>query len=188
SNRHLQAQSHTIYRAVYQQFVGHVRRPVVLIDWSDLDTHKGCFLLRASVAFNGRGIAIYQEVHGANTKEKRSTHRDFLTKLSDIINKDTTPIIVTDAGYKTTWLRQVIALGWDYVGRVRKPMMYADKAAQWQHISELYKQATTRPKGFSSSICRNQPLACNLVLYKSKNKGRHSLTQHNKPRQSKRSK
>ncbi|MFT5840771.1 MAG: hypothetical protein ACI9UT_003285, partial [Flavobacteriales bacterium] len=30
-----------------------------LIDWSDIDTHKGYFLLRAFVAFNGRGVSIY---------------------------------------------------------------------------------------------------------------------------------
>jgi hypothetical protein len=30
-------------------------------------------LLRASVAFSGRGVAIYQEVHGMSTKEKRYT-------------------------------------------------------------------------------------------------------------------
>jgi hypothetical protein len=42
-----------IYRAIYTQYANASARPIILIDWSDLDTHKGCFLLRASVAFNG---------------------------------------------------------------------------------------------------------------------------------------
>ncbi|WP_293759188.1 transposase [uncultured Paraglaciecola sp.] len=84
-------------------------------------------MLRASVAFKGRGVAIYQEIHGASTKEKRCTHKAFLAKLNSIIDKDTKPIIVTDAGYKTTWFRDVIELGWDFAGRVRKPMMYVNQ-------------------------------------------------------------
>jgi len=188
SNPLIQRETFSIYRAVYKQFASVSLRPIILIDWSDLDTHKGCFLLRASVAFNGRGVSIYQEVHGANTKEKRCTHKAFLEKLSRIVGDDTKPIIVTDAGYKTTWFRDVIALDWDFVGRVRKPMMFLNQEQIWQHTSELYKRATAKPKGFASSICRNHPLASNLVLYKGKNKGRHSLTQHNIPKQSKRSK
>jgi hypothetical protein len=48
-----------IYQAIYTQYANALSRLIILIDWSDLDTHKGCFLLRASVAFNGRGVAIY---------------------------------------------------------------------------------------------------------------------------------
>jgi hypothetical protein len=100
-------------------------------------------LLRASVAFNGRGVAIYQEVHGMSTKEKRGTHKAFLAKLKTIIDDDVEPIIVTDAGYKTTWFRDVIALGWDFAGRVLKPMRYVNRKEGWEHTSELYKRATS---------------------------------------------
>ena len=79
------------------------------------------------MAFNGRGVAIYQEVHGMSTKEKRCAHKVFLAKLKTIIDDDAQPIIVTDAGYKTTWFKEVIALGWDFAGRVRKPMMYVNQ-------------------------------------------------------------
>jgi hypothetical protein len=140
------------------------------------------------VAFKGRGVAIYQEIHGASTKEKRCTHKAFLAKLNSIIDKDTKPIIVTDAGYKTTWFRDVIELGWDFAGRVRKPMMYVNQQEDWEHTSELYKKATGQPLGFASHICRSRPLTCTLVLFKGKKKGRHSLTRHNIPWQSKCSK
>jgi hypothetical protein len=188
SNKHIHTERISIYRAIYTQYANASSRPIILISWSDLDTHKGCFLLRASVAFNGRGVAIYQEVHGMNTKEKRCTHKAFLAKLKTIIDDDAKPIIVTDAGYKTTWFREVIALGWDFAGRVRKPMMYVNQKEDWEHTSELYKRATSQPIGFTRHICRSQPLACTLVLFKGKNKGRHSLTRHNIARQSKCSK
>ena len=188
SNKHLYTESLGIYRAIYQQYASASSRPVILVDWSDLDTHKGCFLLRASVAFNGRGIAIYQEIHGADTKERRATHKAFLAQLHRIVDKDVKPIIVTDAGYKTTWFRDVIALGWDVAGRVRKPMKYLNRHEEWVHIDELYKEANTRGKAFTSQICESQPLSCNLVLFKGKNKGRHSYTRQNTRRQCKVSK
>jgi hypothetical protein len=142
------------YQAIYTRYANASSRPMILIDWSDLDTHKGCFLLRASVAFNGRGVAIYQEIHGMSTKEKRGTHKAFLAKLKTIIDDDVEPIIVTDAGYKTTWFRDVIALGCDFAGRVRKPMRYVNQKEDWEHTSELYKRATSQPKGFTSHTCQ----------------------------------
>jgi hypothetical protein len=102
SNKHMVNEQLPIYRAIYTQYANASSRPIILIGWSDLDTHKGCFLLRASVVFNGRGVVIYQEVHGMSTKEKRCTHKTFLSKLKMIIDEDAKPIIVTDAGYKTT--------------------------------------------------------------------------------------
>ena len=188
SNKHIVNEQIPIYRAIYTQYANASLRPVILIDWSDLDTHKGCFLLRASVAFNGRGVAIYQEVHDMSTKEKRCTHKAFLAKLKTIIDDEAKPIIVTDAGYKTPWFKEIIALGWDFAGRVRKPMMYVNQEDEWEHTTELYKRATSQPIGFTSHICRREPLACTLVLFKGKSKGRHSLTQHNNIRQSKHSK
>jgi hypothetical protein len=188
SNEHIQNGALSIYGALYHQFVGNSSRPIVLVDWSDLDTHKGCFLLRASVACHGRGVSIYQEIHGVGTKETPRTHKAFLAKLNTIIPASVTPIIVTDAGYKTVWFRQVKDLGWDFAGRVRKPMMYVNRKQEWEHIEVLYKQARRRPKGFEGQICRSRPLACTLVLFKGKNKGRHSLTQHNAKRRSKKSK
>jgi hypothetical protein len=136
SSKHILEEALSIYKAIYKQFTSASSRPIILIDWSDSDTHKGCFLLRASVAFKGRGVAIHQEIHGASTKEKRCTYKAFLAKLNSIIDKDTQPIIVTDAGYKTTWFRDVIELGWDFAGRVRKPMMYVNQQEDWEHTSE----------------------------------------------------
>jgi hypothetical protein len=105
------------------------------------------------VVFNGRGVAIYQEVHGMSTKEKRYT-QGVLAKLNAIIDDDVKPILVADAGYKTTWLRDVIALGCDFAGRVRKPMRYVNQKEDWEHTSELYKRATSQPKGFTSHTCQ----------------------------------
>ena len=81
------------------------------------------------LAFDGRSITLYEEVHDINTKEKPATHKCFLRTLKHIINDDSVkPIMVTDAGFKAPWFRAVLKLGWDYVGRTRLLSHYHDGA------------------------------------------------------------
>lgn len=49
SNRRLQGERVGIYSALTQQLIGSQQRPVMIVDWSDMDECKRHFLLRASV-------------------------------------------------------------------------------------------------------------------------------------------
>lgn len=175
SNHHLLSEVPSLYMAVSHLFC-HAKHPVITVDWSDLDDHKGRFLLRAAMAVKGRPVTLYQEVHCIKTKEKPTTHKQFLTRLSSILPSGCQPIIVTDAGFKSPWFRQVLKLGWHVVGRVRKPHFYSlDQGKQWQCISKLHQQASVRPKRFDQArIARYKPFECTLVLVKQKNQGRHA--------------
>ena len=129
-------------------------------------------------------------MHCNKTKEKPATHKAFLKRLHAILPRHCRPIIVTDAGYKSPWFREVLALGWDIVGRVRKPHFYSlDSGNTWQCIRHLYDQATCRPKRFDSSqIVRSNPFTCTLVLFKQKAKGRYASNPDGTRKASKRSK
>ena len=177
SNANLLRETPTIYAATCHLLCSHIARPVISVDWSDLDEHKGHFLLRAAISLKGRPITLYQEVHCNKTREKQATHSAFLNTLRAILPSQCRPIIVTDAGYKSPWFREVLAVGWDIVGRVRRPHFYSpDNGNTWQCIRHLYTQATNRPKRFNNSqIVRSNPFACTLVLFKQKSKGRHAL-------------
>lgn len=188
SNRNLMMESTGIYRELSTLTVGHCKRPIILIDWSDLDEYKRHFLLRATLASNGRGLCVYEEVHGLSTKEKPSTHTLFLQRLAQMLPDDCKPIIVTDAGFKTPWFRSVLALGWDFVGRARLPNFYSIAYDHWQSITHLYQQATSCPKSYMGKIARSNPLACQLVLFKGKVKGRHAINRSGQTKQSKHSK
>ena len=48
SNKHIVNEQLPIYRAIYTQYANASLRPVILIDWSDLDTHKGGILREES--------------------------------------------------------------------------------------------------------------------------------------------
>jgi hypothetical protein len=175
SNANLQREGPLIYTLICRLFCTS-KHPVIAIDWSDLDEHKGHFLLRAAMTVKGRPVTLYQEVHSNKTKEKPATHKAFLGNLHAMLPADCQPIIVTDAGYKSPWFREVQALNWKFVGRVRKPHFYSlDKGNTWQCISQLYQQASCRPKRFDNAqIARSKPFACTLILMKQKNKGRHA--------------
>ena len=188
SNQHLQREAPYLYMVICQLFCT-AKHPVIAVDWSDLDEYKGHFLLRAAIVLKGRPITLYQEVHSNKTKEKLATHKAFLEMLKGMLPGNCQPIIVTDAGYKSPWFREVLALNWHIVGRVRKPHFYSlDGGNAWQCITHLYQQASHLPKRFDNAkIARRNPFACTLVLVKQNRKGRHAVNPDGSPKQSKRS-
>ena len=185
SNVHLQQESLSIYAHMCHLFASK-GRPIISVDWSDLDARKQHFLIRAVVAFQGRPFTLYEEVHGIKTKEKPKTHKYFLSTLKSLLPKETKPIIVTDAGFKMPWMELVKSLDWDYVGRVRRPRKFFDEESQsWHCISHLFTKASQTPKPLSLKIGEKKPYWCHLALYKEKPKGRHSLNQDGSTKASK---
>lgn len=186
SNRHLLTEVPFLYAVLCQMFCS-ARHPVISVDWSDLDTHKGHFLLRAAISVKGRPVTLYQEVHCAKTKEKPTTHKAFLEILRTILPSTCQPIIVTDAGYKSPWFRAVSEHKWYIVGRIRKPhFCSAGPENHWQSVTCFYELAGTRPKRFDNArITKSHPFDCTLVLVRNKNKGRHALNAHGRRKTSK---
>jgi len=174
SNSHLHAELFEVTRCICQQCVGTRTRPVILIDWSDLDAYKRHFVLRAAMALEGRSVTLYEEVHTLETKEKRQTHRRFLQQLKSLLPANCKPILVTDAGFRTTWFLEVEALGWDWVGRVRnRHYLRWASGGRWFDAKQCYPWAGSVPKSLGEGVLtvRNQ-VACRLVIVKDKLKGR----------------
>lgn len=188
SNRCLTRELPGIYNLTARLFTSLTPHPLIHVDWSDLDEYKRHFLLRASMAFDGRSITLYEEVHDISSKEKPATHKAFLAVLQAMLPHDSIPIIVTDAGFKSPWFRTVRQFGWHYVGRARKPNFYHVGDDNWQCISSLYPTATRTPKSFAGQLCRYHPMDTLFVLYKQQPKGRHKVNRSGEPCRSKHSK
>lgn len=178
SNTYLHHEHRDIYHAVSKIIIGATRRPVILVDWSDLDDRKQHFLLRAAVALEGRSLTIYEEVHTIKTKEKPEVHRVFLKRIKEMLNEKCTPIIVTDSGFRTPWFKEVEKLGWDWVGRIRHRHYYStDKESEWIAAKSLYCQASSLAKYIGQVyLTKRDPITCGLVLCKGKAKGRIKKT------------
>lgn len=174
SNPHIHAESIEIYRALCHQYIGSQKRPIILIDWSDMDEHKQHFVLRAAIASEGRSITLYEETHTVETKEKGSTHRAFLQQLKILLPMSCQPILVTDAGFRTTWFLEVSAQGWDWVGRVRnRHYMRWNNGGRWFNAKRCYESATTRPVHLGEGILtQRNHVPCQFVIYQGKLKGR----------------
>ena len=143
SNRHLHGQRVKHYQGLCRPLIGARTRPVLLVDWSDLDARKRHYLL-PSVAVNGRSATVYEEVHRLASKDKRRTHRAFLQQLQAVLPVGCRPIIVTDAGFRTPWFQQVEALGWDWVGRIRnRHKMRWCSGGRWFDANRCYQQASS---------------------------------------------
>ena len=103
-------------------------QPCVLVDWSDIDTTKSLFLLRAAVSVGGRALTVYEAVYGRYAN--RQDMEKFLETLAQVLPQNCRPVIVTDAGFKSPWFRRVAARGWSYVGRVRRRFLPAQSLSQ----------------------------------------------------------
>lgn len=144
-NRHLHGERAGIYRAIAQTLLAGIRRPVIIIDWSDLEPRRQWLVIKAAAAVGGRAISLYEKVYPMKRYNSPQTHREFLAALKSVLPAECEPIIVTDAGFRGPWFKAVEAQGWDWVGRIRNKIKYYDTRSQrWQFTDTLYQKATAR--------------------------------------------
>jgi len=183
SNPHLALESMEIARVQCHHLLGSRTRPAIIVDWSDMDKYKQHFVLRAGITLEGRCLTLYEEVHTIKTKEKLQTHAIFLERLSKIIPKGCAPILITDAGFRTTWFKLVQALGWDWIGRVRnRHYMRWSSGGRWFNAKQCYQQASSRPKYLGEGVLtiRNK-IDCQFIVYQGKLKGRKHYNRFGEP-------
>ena len=167
SNPHLYGEIGTIYSLTAQSLIGHQHRPIILVDWSDLDPRKQHFLLRASVAIEGRSLTLFEQAYPVTQKEKPSVHKCFMETLKSMLPPTCKPIIVSDAGFRVPWFKLVESLGWDYVGRVRNATFCKNETDEdWHPIKDLYNKASSIEKSLGAyQLSRRTPFGCYMVVY-----------------------
>jgi hypothetical protein len=134
-----------IYAAIARAILNGVKRPVIVVDWSDFEPGRKLILLRAAVPIGGRAITVYERVFPFARYNSPSAHREFLVALQTIVPERCKPIIVTDAGFRGPWFHTVQQLGWDFVGRIRNRIKYLNRATdRWCFTDSLYKLATPK--------------------------------------------
>lgn len=176
-----------IYRALAQWVLGEQRRPVILVDWSDLSADRHYHVLRASLPVGGRALTLYDEVHPNAKLGNPTVQALFLKTLNTLLPESCCPIIVSDAGFRNPWFRAVQAMGWDFVGRVGgHTMISPHNKANWIRVEPVFDTATTRPKYLGHiDLSRNTPLACHAYLVKKKKQDRVNKTVFGERRTSK---
>lgn len=189
-NKHLFEERHAIYQAVTCALIGKNKRPIILVDWSDYTYDRSQILLRASVPVGGRALTLYEEVHPYKYYGNVHIEKDFLKELQRLLPMACLPILVTDAGFTGPWFKAVHKLGWDYIGRLPKSLLYRHRDEQdWLQCKGLFAQATPKPCYYGEvELIRSNPFTCHLYHYRRANKGRYKQTLYGKRAQSKHSK
>jgi len=179
SNVHLHAERAAIDHEMARWLLRGAQ-PVILIDWSDLKADKSWCLLRAAVPVGGRTLTLLDMVVPGREQGAPGPEKRFLQQLRTLVPDGVTPVLVTDAGFRTPWFRAVSALGWHWVGRLRgrtqvKPRHKPDTLDQWVDSRQLHVLASTTPHELPPMLAnRSDPIECRLVLYAKARQGRRS--------------
>lgn len=170
-NSNLQGERKDFYKAIARKAIGSLTEIDVLVDWSPAGKYKkGLHVLKASLAYEGRSVTLYEEVHPAKVLGNFKVHQQFLLKLKEILPSHCHPLIITDAGFNTDWFELVLSHNWDFEGRVRgKKMFKFERAYNWKSISFLHKKANSTPKYMGCiQLTKSRKFECELYLYQDK--------------------
>ncbi len=177
SNKFFQNKNICIYQRIINLVVGTKVRPIIIVDWTKLPNSKS-HAIRAAVATEGRAITIYEEMHPKINENNTKIQSCFLSTLKQLLPSECRPIIVTDAGFRGPWFRDVLKLNWDYVGRVLHSNTCYNDGNKIRKCTSLYKFATTSPKHLGKMILNNRDgLETSFYLIKQKPKGRKHYLQ-----------
>lgn len=144
-NCHLHREWAGVYRAIARTLPAKVRRPVLVVDWSDFECggSRKWAMIKAAVPVGGRAVVIYSRAFPFKRYNTPGAHREFLQGLMATLPDDCRPILITDAGFRGPWFRAVEAVGWDWVGRIRNKIKYLNElTGRWCFTESLYKSAS----------------------------------------------
>jgi hypothetical protein len=165
-NEKLHGEMVLFFYSIARVLVGGKQRPVILVDWTEAGLEHVALI--AALPTDGRALTVYAEVHPLKKVGNAAVQKHFLRKLHAILPTGCRPIIVTDAGFKNAWFKEIFAWGWDFVGRVRGSVMACpEHGSRWLHIRELFGKAvlTARDLGWWF-IAKYNPVGLRLVSVK----------------------
>lgn len=188
-NQHLLDERKMISKKISKLLIGNKKHPEMIVDWSKYPNSKDA-ILRVSLAAQGRAITVYEERHPFKKMGNRKIQKHFLKTLKTILPDGCQPVIITDAGFHNEWFKEILNLGWDYVGRIRglKKCCF-EGSATFHSCKKLFKLATKKMKCLGEmTLTKKNPMKSYIYLIKSELKGRKVLTKKGKVKQHKDSK
>lgn len=188
-NEQLYKENTLYYQQMASQLVTKNSSPWIHIDWSCICATTKLYLLRASLSMSGRSVVLYQSCYTKTQENNHETHKSFLNQLKAILPSGVTPVIVTDAGFRSPWFAYVKHLGWDFVGRLRhKNLLQFDGQTTWQLSQTLHKCASSKPSYAGHAVLTERlQVPVNVILYRGKPKHRHRLNKNKSRSQESRS-
>jgi hypothetical protein len=186
-NAALHEQRLDVYAALARRWLQGVHSVLLVVDWSDATRDQRWQWLRASVVVEGRSITLYEEVHPQRRYARPQVHRQFLARLAGMLPGGCVPIVMTDAGFRSTWFQLVSELGWSFIGRIRgREKVCAPQSSAWIGATTLYDQASSEARDLGPMrYVRSNPTPVRVVLARRPKKHRQHLTLRGRQRRNK---
>jgi hypothetical protein len=177
ANGYYQKKSVEFYSAITRSLLATHPNPIIVVDWSSLPNTSRRFnegehcLLRASLVSRGRGLTLYEEIHPKAYENHPRIHQHFLKQLQKIIPTTCKPCIVTDAGFKNPWFKAVVALGWNFVGRIRG-LTHINDGSGFIPVKQLFERIVSKASYLGEFIItKTNPMIAYCYSYKYPLKG-----------------
>lgn len=167
-----------ISKVLVEHFFKNRQTLYVLVDGSGCCSNER-FILQASIANKGMGRA--QPIHSivyTNGPNAHTNAQDLLLRELQVIlgGCNARIVLITDAGFYSSWFNKVGEIGWDYVGRVRgRVKIKRDGSQSWQTIQEIYEDATHQAVHLGRALVgrdKESRSTGTLYLVKKKKRGR----------------
>ena len=95
---------------------------------------------------------------------KPHVNAGFLRTLRSVLPFGCKPILVTDAGFRSPWMKLVEGMGWDYISRVRHGTLQYIKGTVWMGLVPLWRRTRTQPTDLGHfELGREARYPCRLV-------------------------
>lgn len=144
-NVHLQADLPKFYAALVPRLITGMRRPILLIDWTQL--RDVWWALTVAVPFAGRALPVYHQVHRSSGTAPPEVFRRYLRTLKRMLPPSCRPTIIADGGFCRPFWRDCRKLGFDLVVRIRSSgKLTARHSGRHASASEIAKQATSQAR------------------------------------------
>lgn len=173
NNYKLEREMMTIYKGLAHFFWRDMQEVVLLIDWTGACS-TGYYALQASIVGHGRSVPIYHEVHPASVQENEEIHHQFLARLHEVIPSHLAVTLITDAGFHRNWFMQVLAMGWNVIGRIYSRYYYQlGEDTTWHKVKDIVfdKVGKARALGQVKLGKTKKPLEGYLYTYKERCSG-----------------
>jgi hypothetical protein len=142
-NGQLHSERVHFYRTIACRLVAPGSRPVIIVDWTAVTTTL--WALVAAVSVEGRAVVVYAETHGIKSYLKPAVNKAFIEQLKSVLPV-CVPVVLTDAGFRSPWMKLVRAQGWDYIGRLRGlALVRRNEREAWCDIERLWQATGATP-------------------------------------------
>lgn len=173
-----------LYAAMGYWWLGALRQPLLVVDWSELDGRGRWCLLRAALVLRGRSLVLLDWVVSRQQLGHGGVQRRFVQRLHALLPAGICPILISDAGFRGDWFRALQRLGWQWIGRVRGGALVREAGEPlWQPCRQLQARRAASPRQLGVfELFRTAPVHCCLVLAGERRRtGRAALTRAGEP-------